>query len=110
MMTMLTVRIWTLASVLSCMNAAIAGDGAAKPFRITWDENMLTVSASWLPGGTFVIWYLEAFCRSGSTDREWGETVVPHRTTLRVLRARYRRDFGLATASEDAPTGESLTR
>ena len=26
--------------------------------------------------------YLEAFCRSGSTDRDWHETVIPHRTEL----------------------------
>jgi hypothetical protein len=23
--------------------------------------------------------YLEAYCRPGSTDREWRETVIPHR-------------------------------
>ncbi|APW61624.1 hypothetical protein [Paludisphaera borealis] len=26
------------------------------------------------------IWYPEAFCRPGSTDRDWKETVIPHET------------------------------
>jgi hypothetical protein len=28
------------------------------------------------------VWYLEAYCRPGSTDRAWEETVIGHRTTL----------------------------
>jgi hypothetical protein len=28
------------------------------------------------------VWYLEAFCRPGSTDREWDRTVIPHTTRL----------------------------
>ncbi len=28
------------------------------------------------------IWYLEAYCRPGSTDRDWAETVIGHRTEL----------------------------
>jgi hypothetical protein len=32
--------------------------------------------------GDVEIHYLEAFCRPGSTDRDWNETVIPHRTQL----------------------------
>ena len=77
-----TIRFCAVASVVSCLSTAMADDRAAEPLRIAWADNMLTVSASWLPGRTLEIWYLEAFCRSGSTDREWGETVIPHETTL----------------------------
>jgi hypothetical protein len=33
-----------------------------------------------LPGGTIDIWYLEAFCRRGSTDRDWAQTTIRHKT------------------------------
>jgi hypothetical protein len=50
--------------------------------RITWRDNMLTVSGQGVPGDEIPIWYLEAYCRAGSTDREWGETVIPHKAEL----------------------------
>jgi hypothetical protein len=28
------------------------------------------------------VWYLEAYCRAGSTDRDWHETVIGHSTEL----------------------------
>ena len=50
--------------------------------RIAWEKNMLTISGEGLPGETMKVWYLEAYCRAGSTDREWKETVIPHETKL----------------------------
>jgi hypothetical protein len=50
------------------------------PIRLSWKENILTVFSDQLPKGQVQIWYLEAFCRSGSTDREWEDTVIPHKT------------------------------
>jgi hypothetical protein len=41
---------------------------------------MLTVSGPAVPGGEIKTWYIEAYCRPGSTDREWGETTIGHRT------------------------------
>jgi hypothetical protein len=41
---------------------------------------MLTVSSPQLPGGKIDTWYLEACCRSASTDRKWELTTIPHRT------------------------------
>ena len=55
---------------------------ASEPLRLSWTNNMLTISAPWLPGEKIEVWHMEAFCRPGSTKRDWKETVVPHRTTL----------------------------
>jgi len=49
---------------------------------ITWTNNMLSVSRPDIPGGKVNIWYLEAFCRSGSTRRDWRQTTIPHKTEL----------------------------
>ena len=62
--------------------------------EISWTNNLLTVTRSNLPGGKLDVWYLEAFCRSGAHTQAWGNTTLPHRTTLvtnehnRVLRFR----------------------
>src|SRR5216110_624638 len=55
---------------------------AAESLRIAWTNNMLTIAAVNLPGKTVTIWYLEAFCRSGSTHRDWRQTTIPHKTEL----------------------------
>ena len=76
-----------LTLVLSC---------AASPaqLRVSWTNNLLSVSGANLPDGKLDVWYLEAFCRSGAHDRDWRQTTLPHRTTLltndsnRVLRFR----------------------
>jgi hypothetical protein len=47
---------------------------------IHWDKNFLRVRGDKLPGGEIEINYLEAYCRPGSTDRDWGETVIRHST------------------------------
>ena len=49
---------------------------------ITWKDHMLRISGEGVPGGEVPIWYLEAYCRDGSTDREWGDTVIGHKTEL----------------------------
>ena len=54
---------------------AIAED--SKPLTITWEKNFLTIRGDF-PGGELQTLYLEAYCRPGSTDREWRETVIPH--------------------------------
>jgi hypothetical protein len=66
----------------------------AFPLEISWTNNLLSVTGPTLPGGKLDIWYLEAFCRSGAHQRDWRQTVLPHKTTLvtndanRVLRFR----------------------
>lgn len=83
------------------------GGGDEGLFSIDWGGNFLTISRGDLPGGSLRVWYLEAFCRPGSTDRDWGETVVPHETRLvsrsedgRVLRLRSEVEGGLTVDHE----------
>ena len=53
---------------------------AAEPNKlaISWEKNFLTVRGDF-PGDEIKIMYLEAYCRPGSTDRNWKETVIPHK-------------------------------
>jgi hypothetical protein len=55
---------------------------SAHALEISWTNNLLTVSDANLPGRKLEVWYLEAFCRSGAHDREWGKTTFPHKTAL----------------------------
>src|SRR5690606_8327303 len=56
---------------------------AAEPaLGLSWKGNILTIHGKHLPGGKVDVWYLEAYCRPDSTDREWGETVIGHTTRL----------------------------
>lgn len=48
--------------------------------RVSWEENMLRIDGPGLGTDGVEVWYLEAYCRRGSTDRPWGETTIPHRT------------------------------
>lgn len=52
------------------------------PMKLAWEKNVLTISGEHVSGKEIKIWYLEAYCRPGSTDREWGKTVIPHKTEL----------------------------
>src|SRR2546425_3327321 len=54
----------------------------AEGLSIGWTNNMLTISGPNLPGQKVEIWYLEAFCRSGSTHRDWRQTTISHKTEL----------------------------
>lgn len=58
------------------------GMHAADGLKLSWTNNLLTVSGANLPGGKLDIWYLEAFCRKGSAQREWGKTTFSHKTEL----------------------------
>src|SRR5262245_18484222 len=55
------------------------GGGAAR-LTIRWEKNFLRVRGDKVPGGEIEIHYLEAYCRPGSTDRDWRETVIGHTT------------------------------
>lgn len=58
------------------------GEASVGPIRLEWRDNFLTLRAPRLPGGEMKVLYLEAYCRPGSTDREWDRTVIPHRAEL----------------------------
>lgn len=68
-------RILGLACLLLAALPAIAAEPAG--LSIAWDKNYLTIRGQF-PGDELKILYLEAYCRPGSTDRDWKETVIPH--------------------------------
>lgn len=70
-----------LGAMLAFANPVAAAEQAGG-LRIEWADNYLTIRGDDLPGDEIKILYLEAYCRAGSTDRDWHETVVPHRTEL----------------------------
>jgi hypothetical protein len=88
------VRLLAAFVVLRLVAAAVLP--AAEPaLSATWKDNFLVVRGEHIPGGEIHTLYLEAFCRPGSTDRDWGQTVIPHQTELvstsddgRVIRLR----------------------
>jgi len=75
----MTIRL--LSAAFLCL-ALLVPAQAADPLALAWDKNMLTVSGAHIPGGEIKIWYLEAYCRPGSTDRDWKLTTVGHETKL----------------------------
>ena len=68
-----------VAFALAC---SLAPHAKAAGLTISWTNNLLTITGGQIPGGTLNIWYLEAFCRSGSTQRDWRQTVLPHKTSF----------------------------
>lgn len=50
--------------------------------QLQWKDNILTISGEKLPGKTIDILYIEAFCKTGSTNRIWDSTTIPHKTAL----------------------------
>jgi hypothetical protein len=49
--------------------------------KIQWKDRYLKIKGNF-PGNEINIHYLEAYCRPGSTDRPWNETVIPHESDL----------------------------
>ena len=70
-----------MTSVIAIWTAGLLVHAAEAP-TLTWTNNLLTITSADLPGGKIDVWYLEAFCRKGSTDRDWGKTILPHKTQL----------------------------
>jgi hypothetical protein len=73
--------LFLLLAILSGGVQPLAADSDAR-LNISWKENYLTIRGDRLPGGSLEVHYLEAYCRPGSTDRDWGQTVIGHRTQL----------------------------
>ena len=76
---MAAIPIVLLTSAMVAIGPDTPPDGG---LRLSWSEEMLTIEGPEILGGALEIWYLEAFCRPGSTDRDWAETVIPHTTEL----------------------------
>ena len=67
-----------------------------------WNNELLTIRGTHLPGGSLEVWYIEAFCRPDSTRRDWKQTVIPHATQLveaspdgRLIKLRSRLEDGV---------------
>ena len=68
-----------------------AGDSASQTspdrqgdarLRLSWKDDFLTIAGPNLPGRQIRVHYLEAYCRPGSTNRKWDQTVIRHKTKL----------------------------
>jgi hypothetical protein len=96
-----------LAAVIAAANDALPNNRADDALTVSWNANMLTIRGDRLPGGAVKVWYIEACCRPGSTDRDWKETVIPHTSKLveqaadgRMLRLRSTLDDGVVVDHE----------
>ncbi len=49
---------------------------------VHWEKRFLEVRGAKIPGGPIRTHYLEAYCRPGSTDRQWQQTVIKHDSRL----------------------------
>ena len=70
---------------LLCVTLFAKPSVAENPERrlsLGWKQEFLTIRGDHLPGKSLEIHYLEAFCRPGSSRRDWKQTVLPHTTTL----------------------------
>lgn len=78
--------LYSLACAAAWVSAVISVAAAEGPnpagLSIEWKNNLLTIRGPQLAGKEITINYLEAYCRPGSTDREWGQTVIGHKTEL----------------------------
>jgi hypothetical protein len=65
-----------------CFPAAVA-DG----LTLDRDGRWLVIRGAHIPGNEIRINYLEAYCRAGSTDADWSQTVIKHTNELVALSA-----------------------
>jgi hypothetical protein len=72
--------VWTCCAVV-LMVASMRADEPPR-LGISWKDNYLTVSGPQVPGKEIKVLYLEAYCRAGSTKRDWKQTVIRHKTKL----------------------------
>jgi hypothetical protein len=76
------------ACIAAAMSAHVARLDAAEPprLRLAWSDNILSIEAPLgqppIPGEKLAVNYLEAYCRPGSTNRDWRETLIKHQTRL----------------------------
>jgi hypothetical protein len=88
----------------------------AEKLSLSWADNYLTIRGPTLPKEGVKVHYLEAYCRPGSTDRDWGETVIKHKTELlsasadgRLLKLRCKLADGVVVTHE-ITAGEDQVR
>ncbi|MGD9856907.1 MAG: hypothetical protein AB7U20_18315 [Planctomycetaceae bacterium] len=76
--------VWLAVMVFAACGAASPVLAAEpSPLKLHWEKNFLTICGGHLPGEEMKVHYLEAYCRAGSTDADWGKhTRMQHRTEL----------------------------
>ena len=57
-------------------------EAADSELAISWKDGILSIHGDHIPGKRIETWYLEAYCRPGSTKRAWSKTVIGHETEL----------------------------
>src|SRR5260370_16677978 len=68
------------AGAAAAMNPVVnllADEQQPAPLELSWAKNFLTIRGRF-PGDEIKIMYLDAYCRPGSTDRDWSLTVLSH--------------------------------
>lgn len=78
----LCISVFTILVTTAAAALFAAEDAKPDSLRLSWEKNILTISGNNLPGKDLKVWYLEAYCRPGSTDRDWGQTTIGHATEL----------------------------
>lgn len=68
--------------LIGMMATATLANADSDGLTIHWEKRYLEVRGESIPGGPIRTHYLEAYCRPGSTDRDWKETVIPHESEL----------------------------
>lgn len=72
---------FTALIVLVC--TVLTAPAAEPSLTLARDKNFLVIRGPQIPGDEMRINYLEAYCRAGSTDADWGQhTVVKHTSEL----------------------------
>jgi hypothetical protein len=97
------ISLWWFTAIV----APLAAEEGGRALSLTWDKEMLTIRGKHLPGGALEVWYIEAYCRPGSTQRDWRQTVIPHKTERvesdadgRRIKLRSRLDDGVVVVHE----------
>ena len=68
---------------LLALGSALFAAEPAPPLTLAREANWLIVRGARIPGGEIRTNYLEAYCRAGSTDADWGKhTVIQHTSEL----------------------------
>lgn len=69
--------------LLPCaLTGSVSKSIADEGLSLDWEKRYLEIRGEMIPGGPIRTHYLEAYCRPGSTDREWGKTVIQHESKL----------------------------
>ncbi len=109
----LRTAIIAVVALAPCLAAAQSPD-----LTLARQSNWLIIQGPHLPAGAVRINYLEAYCRANSTDADWHDTTIGHRTELislsddqKTMKLRCRVNDGVVvdhtiTASQDEVTFE----